>query len=253
MTDIPDTLRNKVMEAIQVLQSTALFTSAASARALCHHLVTNGKLSSLRDLTDSYDLTTSDIYEDIRNNHKEVRSGGDLLAALSLAMALSSQPGDEYGFVKSANREKAIPLVQSSLMNLVPFLIEAHIDGALNDVALLQFRILAKNEKFKRLYYEVLTTEAVQFSIAENSSKSFSGGNYRSNLLFVNKFFRRGNTPYLVSSVPNTDSAVGLFADVVKAWLEQIEAPSEKATFSDVFNKVLAAQTSTIIDGDVKD
>lgn len=40
---------------------------------------------------------------------------------------------------------------------------------------------------------------------------------------------------------------------MVKAWLEQIKAPSEKVTFSDVFNKVLAAQTSTQVEGDVKD
>lgn len=145
MADTPNLLREKVLEVIQVLQSTAPFTSATSARALCHHLVTNGKLSALRDLADSYDPKTSDVYEDIRNNHKEVRNGGDSLAASSLAMALSSQPGDEYGFVKSANRvgaliprrtsgillivqDKATPLVRSSLMNLVPFLIEAHID-----------------------------------------------------------------------------------------------------------------------------
>jgi hypothetical protein len=35
---------------------------------------------------------------------------------------------------------------------------------------------------------------AVQFSIAEDPSKSFSGENYRSNLLCVYEFFRRGNT-----------------------------------------------------------
>lgn len=40
---------------------------------------------------------------------------------------------------------------------------------------------------------------------------------------------------------------------MVKAWLEQIKAPSEKATFSDVFNKVLSAQTSTQAEDDVKD
>lgn len=104
MADTPNLLRDKVIEVIQFLQSTAPFTSATSARALCHHLVTNGKLSALKDLVASYDPKTSDVYEDIRNNHKEVRDGGDSLAASSLAMALSSQPGDEYGFVKSANR-----------------------------------------------------------------------------------------------------------------------------------------------------
>jgi len=40
---------------------------------------------------------------------------------------------------------------------------------------------------------------------------------------------------------------------VVKAWLEQIKAPNEEATFSDVFNKALAAQTSAHTEGDVKD
>jgi hypothetical protein len=40
---------------------------------------------------------------------------------------------------------------------------------------------------------------------------------------------------------------------VVKAWLEQIKAPSEEATFSDVFNKALKAQTSGQAEGDVKD
>lgn len=40
---------------------------------------------------------------------------------------------------------------------------------------------------------------------------------------------------------------------MVKAWLEQIQAPSEKATFSDVFNRALAAQTGTRVEGDVKD
>jgi hypothetical protein len=104
MADTTDPLRDKAVELIQVLQSTTPFTSATSARALCHHLVTNGKLSALRDLAASYDPKKSDVYEDIRNNHKEVRNGGDSLAASSLAMALSSQPGDEYGFVKSANR-----------------------------------------------------------------------------------------------------------------------------------------------------
>ncbi|KAK1566174.1 uncharacterized protein LY79DRAFT_584964 [Colletotrichum navitas] len=213
------------------------------------------KLSALVDLTDSYDPNAWDVYEDIRNNHKEVRNGGDSLAALSLAMALSSQPGDEYGFVKSANRDKTTALVRSLLMNLVPFLIEAHIDSALNDVALPQLRTLAKNAIFKQLYREILTTEdsAVQFSIAEDSSELFSCGNYRSNLLFVYEFFRRGNTPCLVGYVPNTDSAGDSFAGVVKAWLEQMKAPSEKTTFSNVFNKVLAAQTSTRVEGDVKD
>lgn len=104
MADAQNLLRDKVIEFIQVLQSTAPITSATSARSLCHHLVTNGKLSALKDFTDSYDSKTSDVYEDIRNNHKEVRNDGDSLAASSLAMALSSQPGDEYGFVKSANR-----------------------------------------------------------------------------------------------------------------------------------------------------
>jgi hypothetical protein len=78
MADTTDPLRDKVVELIQVLQSTTPFTSATSARALCHHLVTNGKLSALRDLAASYDPKKSDVYEDIRNNH--------------------------YGFVKSANR-----------------------------------------------------------------------------------------------------------------------------------------------------
>ncbi|KAL2062605.1 hypothetical protein VTL71DRAFT_5677 [Oculimacula yallundae] len=234
--------------------STALFASATSASALCHHLVANGKLSPLSDFTSSYDHNTSDIYEEVRNNHKEVRDGGDILVAKSLATALSS--------LAVLTRTLGIPLiviviplVQSSLMNLVHFLIEAHIDSALNDLTLPQLRTLAKNDKLKQLYREILTTEdpAVHFSIADNSSRPFSGESYRSNLLYVYEFFRRGNTPYLVGSVPNTDSADGSFADVVKAWLEQIKAPSEKATFSDVFNKVLTAQTSTQIDGDVKD
>ncbi|KAH7413881.1 hypothetical protein DE146DRAFT_731458 [Phaeosphaeria sp. MPI-PUGE-AT-0046c] len=253
MADTPDLLRDKVNEFIQVLQRTTAFKGADSARSLCHHLVANGKLSALRDFTSSYDKNKSDIYEDVRNNHKEVKDGGDALAASSLAMALSSQPEDEYGFVKSANRSKAEPLVQPSLMNLVPFLIEAHIDSALNDVALPQLRTLAKNPKFKQLYREIITTEAVQFSIEEDSSKPFGGGNYRSNILFVYEFFRTGNTPYLVGSVPNADGAGGTFAGVVKAWLDQINAPSEEVTFSVVFNKVLAAQTSTQAESEVKD
>lgn len=40
---------------------------------------------------------------------------------------------------------------------------------------------------------------------------------------------------------------------MVKAWLEQIKSPSEKTTFSDVFNKVLAGQTGAQTEGDVKD
>jgi len=104
MADTTDLLRDKVIELIQDLQSTAPIISATSARALCHHLVTNGKLSTLGDLVEGYDPKKSDVYEDIRNNHKKVRADGDIFAASSLAMALSSQPGDEYGFVKFANR-----------------------------------------------------------------------------------------------------------------------------------------------------
>ncbi|KAF4339123.1 ubiA prenyltransferase family domain protein [Fusarium beomiforme] len=116
------------------------------------------RLNGLRDLTDSYDAARPDVYEDIRKNHKEARESGNLLGASSLGIALSSLPVEKYGFVRSTNRDKAIPLVKPSLSNLVP-LIEARIDNALNNAAIAQLRTLAKNEEFKRLYREILRTE----------------------------------------------------------------------------------------------
>ncbi|KAL7946860.1 hypothetical protein V8C42DRAFT_364147 [Trichoderma barbatum] len=244
-TQEKDPMRERVTEFIQVLKRAPPFAAANTARGICTFLLSEVNLQHIKDFTDDRGVNNNSLYRDMRNNHQQFRDNVERLGAASLAMGMSSLPGDEYGFSASANRGKAIPTANSSLTNIVPFLIEAHIDNELNKAALAQLRHLANNDRFKQIYIEMLSSEAVQFTIEEDSSLPFGGSNYRSNLLYVYEYFRTGSTPYLHGSVPNTGEAHQSFADIVKTWLKQIQAPTESATFSEVFNRVLAAQTHT--------
>ena len=83
----------------------------------------------------------------------------------------------------------------------------------------------------------------MQLSLAESTSP-LAASNYRANLLYVFEYFRVGKTPYVHGHAP-TANGDGSFADVVKAWLKNTIAPTEKVSFEEVFNRILAAQSGT--------
>lgn len=85
--------------------------------------------------------------------------------------------------------------------------------------------------------------KAAQFSMEGDSSLPIGGSRYRSNLLYAFENFRTSSTPYLQGSDPNTSGGHQSFADIAKAWLKQVVAPTESATFIEVFKKDFAAKT----------
>ncbi|KAM5342650.1 hypothetical protein ACJ41O_013616 [Fusarium nematophilum] len=233
---------NMALKVIEIIMQEPAFDLSQFAQALASYIYNDGYLKPLRPVmgSEDYPPNGASIFGKALHNKNKVELTQYLgnLSASTFALACH-RTQDKYGFSESVKLAEAEAMAKDSLIKLVPHLIEAHIDAMLSKNAIASLREMVDGDSgIIEAYKRLLGNTNVQATVAAAKTSPY-GKTFRGALIFVYEYFRQKGTPYIRGQVPASGAADGSFTDVVKAWLQNNQAPTEGGlSFAEVFNRI---------------
>jgi hypothetical protein len=227
---------------IDLLTSGPTFDKTKFAETLANNMYNEGPLAPLKKYApqNTYNEGMADgFFGKYLKERSQMKWNLDNLAGGTLGLAFKQEP-DQWGFSESTNAAQAKSTVETSLIRLIPHLVEAHVDSLLDTKGIEHLSQLANNKEFVDAYTRQLKSKDVTTALttAKNTSMAY-GRSFRGTLIYVYEYFQQKVTPYIHGKLAAAGSADGTFSDIVHAWLQSNTSPSQQQTFSQVFNQIL--------------
>ena len=234
----------KAIQVIDLLKSGQTFDISTFGNTLAAYMYFDGPLAPLRKFmpTDMYSSFTDGFFGNHLKERPRIKSQLDFLSAGTLALAFKEAP-DQWGFGESVNRDEARKLVETTLLQLIPHLIEAHIDALLDSSALSHLAQLLADQNFVDAFIRELKTTEVQSTLIVANNSPY-GQSFLGTLIYVLEYFNQKGTPYVRGHLAAQGSSDDSFSAVVEAWLASGKVASEggQRTFAQVFDDMLDAE-----------
>ena len=162
----------KAIQVIDLLKSGPTFDKSKFGNTLAGYMYFDGPLTPLRKFmpTDMYSSPTNGFFGKYLKERPQIKSQLDNLSAGTLGLAFKEAP-DQWGFSESKNGDEANRLVETALLQLIPHLVEAHIDTLLDSNLLSHLAQLTDNQSFVDAFIRQIKTTDVQSTlVAANNS-----------------------------------------------------------------------------------